>query len=107
MKLYPEIRGLMQCAQESQRQLALAMDRSASYVSERFTGRGRDGRLVSFELEECYWIMERYGIPKHRLHEVFPPMYGLKPYAGQRDKRQLRLAHSEPNHKRTAAVSKA
>lgn len=61
------IRQSMLAAGETQRQLALAMDKCTTYVNQRMTGE------KSWKADEMYFLMDRYGLPHERLHEVFPP----------------------------------
>ncbi len=93
MKLYPEVRAGMLIAGETQLQLGLAMNKGPSYINKRFTGK------ESWTLAECYFLMDRYGIARHRIFEVFPPLSDAltpKPYAGQREKkRRLRLVSGQ------------
>lgn len=65
--LFPMLNAAMREVGETQRQLALAMDKCAAYVNQRMTGE------KPWTMNEMYWLMDRYGFSHERLHEVFPP----------------------------------
>lgn len=66
-KTYPLLRGAMLSVGDTQRQLALAMDKCETYVNKRMTGE------KGWKVDEMYYLMDRYGFSHERLHEVFPP----------------------------------
>ena len=63
--------------------LCQQLDRSHSYVSLRFNGKG------SFTLEEAYKIMELANVPPENIYRAFPPD-GIPPAARQQ-KPRLRI----------------
>ena len=63
--------------------LCQQLDRSHSYVSLRFNGKG------SFTLEEAYKIMELANVPPEDIFKAFPP--GGVPVAARQQKPRLRI----------------
>lgn len=63
--------------------LCQQLDRSHSYVSLRFNGKG------SFTLEEAYRIMELANVPPEDIYKAFPP--GGIPATARQQKPRLRI----------------
>lgn len=66
--LYGELRMLMKANGMDTEQTARRIGRRTSYFSQRMNGH------ASFTVAEAYTLLDLFGVPHERLHEVFPPV---------------------------------
>lgn len=66
-RLYGDLRGAMTAAEITQQDVARVLRRSLPYVSACFNGR------KSWELSECYKVMDMLHLDKRGVYKYFPP----------------------------------
>lgn len=67
-KPYAELRGLLVQNDMDQKQLARRLQMGLTSLSARMNAH------QTWELSECYAIMDLFEIPHERLHQIFPPI---------------------------------
>ncbi len=72
-RAFAQLRGLMAARDYDNYRLGLALDLSASSISERLCGK------MAWRLTEMYKVMNLFGIEHDRLNEIFPENGGLVP----------------------------
>lgn len=65
-KLYMKLRGLLHENDHTQLDLQPLLVRSESYITDRMTGKR------SWELNDCYTILDWLNVPADQIHEYFP-----------------------------------
>lgn len=71
-RLFSEIRGLLTANDMTQPQLGRRIGLASDAINKKLNGHS------PFTMPEAYGILDVFGVPHERLHEVFPPVPSAK-----------------------------
>ena len=80
MKAYAKLRGALAEIDMGQRELAIRLGKSKTYVMERMTAK------KPWDLTDCYAIIDLVKVPNDQMFELFPRNGGI-PYQAERRKK--------------------
>lgn len=83
---FQKMRGLLAAEGVEQTDLARILNRSITYVSQRYMGR------APWTADEMYAILELVDQPSEKLHEIFPPRKEAKERQACSSRRRLEAA---------------